>query len=134
MNSYICLILMKNMSLSSVEDEDVRKFNRFSVSLLRHTVANAILQLVEHVEMRISEELAGTQGAIVYEGWSYNSVHYIGEFGFYTTNIYVRKGSTKRTQKVVRKTLIALYPMGNSMKKVNAEMKLKLPLSMRRLI
>ncbi len=62
------------------------------------TMVQVIFQLVQLVEKRITAELQGTRGALLYESWSYNCVHYVATIASYCVEVKIREGSISSTE------------------------------------
>lgn len=74
-------------------------------------MSEVILQIVELVEERNSNELNETKGAVIYDGWTRYGKDYVGMFLSYCSEIkYIENGSI-RSKSIPRNTLIAISPM-----------------------
>ncbi len=75
---------------------------------------DVVVKLVELVEHRIEEEMRGTRGALMYDGWSCNSTHYVRLYASYCTETPVRVHGTASMESVPVLTLIGLSPMSQT--------------------
>ena len=61
---------------------------------------------MELVEERISEEVKNTKGAVLFDGWTNNGIHYIGKYlSYILTNKYGNNPTI---------TLISMSPMAGN--------------------
>ena len=112
MYSYIRLITMCNLPVSIVEDSIFRSVSRFEARLKRSSIVEVMFKLVELVEKRIAEELVSTIGAIMYDGWSSCSTHYVAAYALYMSSTSVVVNGTVQKSSIPRFTLLSVAPMG----------------------
>ncbi|KAI0556954.1 Ribonuclease H-like protein [Gracilaria domingensis] len=97
MHGYIWMIVIKSLPLYYISELEVRRFSEFKATI---------------IERRICKELYGTKGAVLYDGWTCNAMHYIALIALYCT----KKTSIESRRKVVRftprLTLLAMSLMG----------------------
>ena len=105
MNDYIRRIVLKHIPIIHVEDTIVRSFSKHRVHLSHQTVVEVIFKLDELVEARIAEEITGKQGAVIFDGWTTNSAHFIGMILSYCETI--------NKTIIQRSTLVAMSPMSH---------------------
>lgn len=111
MYAYLRLVIIKNMPLSMVENEELRKFSRHQPKIGRKTLVDVIFALVSLVEKAIGIELSSTQGALLFDGWSINDTHYIAALGSYCSSESLIVNGKQRIVLEHRLTLLGLSPM-----------------------
>ena len=87
---WISIIVEKNLPIQSVEDPLLRQFSKHSKQRISRVILKSvILRLVKLVEIRIAKEMkeAGCGSILVHDGWSHNSVHYVGLFASFIKKI-----------------------------------------------
>ena len=77
-HGYIRWIVLCSRTVNEVEDLEFPRINRFSVSISVKTLTEVMFKLVELVESKIADEMAGSKGALLFDGWSSGRVHYVG--------------------------------------------------------
>lgn len=106
MHDYIRLIVMKNLPITTVEDEFYRSFSKWPFEFGVKRVRRVMFALTEIVENKIGDEMVKARfGAIMHDGWTKGGVHYIGIFSCYL----VRDDIGRLTPQI---TLLAVSPMG----------------------
>lgn len=101
---------MKHIPLSSVEDKKYRSFGKHDNAISKQTISKVIFQLVELVEKRIRAEVYGLKGALMLDGWTHHSMHFVGMYLVYSTpDSYFENGSP--ATKVLWSTLVCVPPM-----------------------
>ena len=103
MFEYARLIIMKRLPVSYVEDHIVRSFSKYSVNISHKIFVEVLFKLVELVEKKISNEIKDKKGALLFDGWTKTSTHYIGLILSYC--------DYQNGIKIPRTTLIAMSPM-----------------------
>ncbi len=83
--SYIRLIVLCNMPVDIIENSVFRSVSRFEAHIRRRTLVNVMLSLVELVEEKIAIERAGSTGAVMFDGWTNFSTHYVAVYALYCT-------------------------------------------------
>jgi hypothetical protein len=79
MTEWVDLIVMENLSLSSVESSRFRQFSRHTDVFGHHMLRETLLQLQSLVMDRVSEEMLEAEiGAVMHDGWTYNRIHFLG--------------------------------------------------------
>jgi len=101
---WLMLIIEKNLPLQFIEEPLLRHFSKHNHKFSRVMLKSVILRLVELVEKRISQEMkeAGC-GSILHDGWSHNSVHYVGLFASFI----------KKIDSTPRLVLLSVSPLAN---------------------
>ena len=74
---------------------------------------NAILQVVELVEVAIGKEMSNTKGAIIHGAWTNSGIHYIGRFASYMRRKKVREGNSHIEVSEHVMPLLSISPMMN---------------------
>lgn len=115
MHAYIRLIVMKSVPLSCVEDPDFRHFCKYDETICRRTVTNVLFELVKLVEDRIKLEMRGTMGALMFDGWTRSSMHYVGVYASYTKTCTVRENAKDMVKTTNRLTLLGLSPLSQEL-------------------
>lgn len=108
---YLRLVVIKSLPLSYVDDAEIRSYSKFNISVSSQTIILVTIKLVELFEDRIKEELEGTKRFILIDGWTCNSIYFIGMFSSYC-NVKTNQsipGITKDI--VVRLKLLSIFPM-----------------------
>lgn len=72
--------MKKYLPIAFVEDKEVRNFCKYDINIGQKTIIEVIFKLVKLVEIEISQELKGTIGAILFDEWTRNSIHYVTVF------------------------------------------------------
>eukprot|EP00171_Calliarthron_tuberculosum_P002661 IDg2661t1 len=103
--------LFKKIPVCAVQDSEFRSFSKFNVEISKATMVDVIFKLVEMVERYITEELSNTRGAIIYDGWTVNGMHYVGLFTSYIRAVPTRVSSTFQEAHTPTMTLLAVSPM-----------------------
>ena len=85
--AYLNIIVMRVLLLSCVEWTEMRSLLRYNCAVCRKTISETIFKLVELVENRIALELEETRGAVLYDGWTVNSMHYVALVASYCTKM-----------------------------------------------
>lgn len=112
-HGYIRLIVMKSLPLYYVSDPEVRNFSRYDVNIGKRTLVEVIFKLVELVEKKIAIELECTKGAVLFDGWTCNSTHYIAVIVSYCTTALRHDRGSVFKESIPRLTLLSLSPMGH---------------------
>lgn len=110
-HAYLDLIVGKSLPLSLVESAQFRAVSRYEHNVGVPKMTEVIFKLVELVEKEVGAEMRKTKGAILYDGWSANSMHFTGVIASYCTDVDVREKNTPRTVSLPRLTLLAMSPM-----------------------
>lgn len=97
---------MRNLPVKISEDVEMRAFSRYNVPISYRTVISTILCLVRLVEKRISHEMKSTKGALLFDGWTCGSTHYIAIISSYCAKQY---GGTEVKPRL---SCMAVAPMG----------------------
>jgi hypothetical protein len=85
------LIINKNWGVAAIEDKHMRNRHRKEKISLK-TFKTVIHKCIELVEQQIGFlKLEDKVGAVMYDGWSKNSIHYIGTMGIFMRSHVVRK-------------------------------------------
>ena len=76
MNDFICLVVLKSLPITIVEDKEFRSFHRFNKSILRKLLKEVIFKLVEIIDekLRVELKLCG-KGSILQDRWTCAGVH-----------------------------------------------------------
>lgn len=113
MYGYMRLIVLKNLPISFVADTEIRNFSKYGSVFCHRTFKEVLFKLVEIVECKIKDEMMKQKGAVMYDGWTNNSTHYVGIFGVYMRNVAVHKNGVMHTEKELACPLLAASPMAN---------------------
>lgn len=68
-------------------DPEFRLFSKPEALFTVSTFTEVLFKLSELVKAKIKEELQDTQGAIMYDGWTNNSTHYLALYGLYNRTV-----------------------------------------------
>ena len=113
MFGWVRKVVLRNTPLSSVEDTEERKWFRYDVKISIKAVVSLIFQLVELVEQSIGKELAGTKGALMFDGWTCNRVNYVALYASYCKTVAVYRFRNLTPQLVLQLNLLALAPLAH---------------------
>lgn len=86
-NGYLRLIFLRSAPLLIVEDTDYRSFSCFKTVTISEKVKQTVLKFGALVEKRIENELQGTFGAVMFDGWSKFGTHYISMIASYMKTV-----------------------------------------------
>ncbi len=106
-------IFMTSTPVCHVENREFRRVCRHEIAVVRKTVNDVIFKLAELVERRIAKELRGTTGAIMYDGWSKNSVHYVAIYASYCADVLQRSDNRDMVRTISRLTPLGISPLGS---------------------
>ena len=112
MHAYIKLILNRNRPLSIIESTELCAISKFSSTIGVPKLSSVILELVKLVEQRVKDELVRTVGAVIYDGWTCNNMHFTGVIASYCTTHSSSHGQNQKQVTVPRLTSLAVAPMG----------------------
>ena len=110
--AYLKLVINKHLPLSIIESQEFRNVSKYSVSMSIERFTNIIFALVELVEKKIGNEMQDTKGAILFDGWSTNDMHFTAIIASYCTSSEIMESNTSKTISVHRLSLLAISPMG----------------------
>jgi len=96
MYGYLRLIL-QSIPISIVEQKEFRG----------KKITDLLLALVRVVEKRISEEMDGTKGAIMYDRWTTSGTYYLGIIAVYTRAITFMNNGKLQKDEVVSMPLLS---------------------------
>ena len=105
-------IVMTCQAISHVDSPEFRRISKHGISISRQNLTRIIFALTEAVEHRIGKEMKGTCGALMYDGWTTGSMHYVGLFASYCTTVVKRVNNQDNAQSVPRLTLLGVSPLG----------------------
>ncbi len=105
---YLHLLIMRSFPIAVVEDHEFRNFSQFKTFLSSKKIVEVILKLVLLVEKRIAKELSSTIGAVMYDGWTANTTHFVSIFAFYCKNIPTQTRSGIVLEPSLQMTLLGL--------------------------
>eukprot|EP00171_Calliarthron_tuberculosum_P005814 IDg5814t1 len=111
MYSWLRLLILKNLPLSAVDDKEFRDFCKHDSVFCLKTIKATKLKLVEIVEEKIRDEMKKTKGAIMYDGWTDNGVHYVGIYVVYNRSFEVYGDGVLETETELAITLLSVSPM-----------------------
>ena len=122
MNDFLRLIVLKNLPLSIVEDEEFRKFHRYSDVISKRLLKDTIFKLVDIVDRKLGEEMkAAGKGSILHDGWTCAGVHYIAILACYpyTAGVKVKEETKQGDHEVepengIRLSLVSVSPMART--------------------
>lgn len=109
---YLRLIVMRSLPVTIVEDEEYRRFTKHGQKISYRMIVSVILRLVELVEKRVSIELQGTQGAVMFDGWVGNSTHYVNVIASYCIDAPKKTNSGTVLESMTRSTLLGISSLG----------------------
>ena len=112
MYSYIRYVVLRSQPISSVEDPGVRSFCKHDVEFSRKVFKETLFKLVELVEKAIRREMEETRGALLHDGWSYNSTHFVGILAAYNREVSVVRNGRVGTERILYCPLLSVSPMG----------------------
>ena len=81
--SYLRLIVLKILPLYYIFDSEVRRFSRFKATVSNAKLVEVMPKLVALVKRRISSEMTGTKGSVLFDGWTCNSTHFVAVIASY---------------------------------------------------
>lgn len=106
------MVDLLNQLLTHVEDHEARRWFKHEVHVSIKAAIQGIFHLVEAAEKRIALQISSTRGALLFDGWSVNRIHYDTLFASYTTNAPGREHSKLVNRKTSYVRLLSLSPMG----------------------
>ena len=114
MIEWITLIVHESSHLSVVEDPDYRKFKNDNTDICARTLKAVILTMVEIVEPKIGRQMkiAG-RGSILHDGWTKDSVHYVGSYCCYIRAITTVVKGKKLVEELPKLIILACSPMAS---------------------
>ena len=71
------MVVLKNLPLYFITDNDVRQFCKYDTKISPQILIDTIFKVMELVEEKIQEEISGTKGSILFDGWTCNDIHYV---------------------------------------------------------
>ena len=84
MEHWINLIVFKNIPIEWVEDEHMRAFSKFDTNFSVDFTTKVMLEMVQLTEAIIGKQMKSAGiGAILYDGWTKDSIHYIALLASY---------------------------------------------------
>lgn len=107
-------VVHKHRPVSYVEDGEVRKFSEIEERFSSKTFKEVLFKVVEFVELAIGKEMKEMKGAILYDGWTSNAMHYFGLFAVYCRKIDVIENGQANGMSVVCCPLLSVSPQANS--------------------
>lgn len=113
MNRYIRLIAIKRFPICHVVDTEFRAVSRYECPIDAKTIRGVILSLVQLVEDRLKEALAGTKGALLFDGWTSHGTHYVAMIASYCEMVTTMVDGEERKEYVSRLALLAASPMAH---------------------
>ena len=127
MHSWILMLVEKGAPLNSVQDQIYRDFSKCVCTECTHRkkhfstekVKEVMNKIVIEVEEKITEEMKSAgRGALMYDGWSKASTHYVGLMATYLREIVVWESTgvgSANKKKVLKKelaiVLLSVAPM-----------------------
>ena len=111
MFSWMKFIVYKLLPISNVTDEVLRSFRSLPIHFHRNIFKETLLKVVEIVEEKIREELRKSKSALMYDGWTRNSTHYVGLFALYNRVHTVYNHGCPNEIIAPRCVLLAVSPM-----------------------
>ena len=111
-HAYLNFILAKNLPLCTVQPKEFLALPRYDIPIRVDKITHVIYKIVELVEEEIKKEMQELSGAILYDGWSCNNMHFTALVVLYcsTTKVHDKNGCHQYS--TPRLTLIAISPMG----------------------
>ncbi len=74
---YLRIIISKNFPMYHVTDRTFVESVKFEVNICHVTIVKVIFALVELLEQRIAAEVQHTKGALLFDRWSCNDMHFV---------------------------------------------------------
>ncbi len=105
---------MTSTPVCHVENHEFRRVCKHEIEVVRKTVTDVIFKLTELVDRRIVKVLCSTTGAIVYDGWSENSVHYVAIYASYCVDVLGRSDNRDTVRKISRVTLLGILLLASA--------------------
>ena len=81
-HAWLDLIVHEELPFSFVEKERVRRYSKMP-PICSNTLMKYLRDVTERVEEKIKMEMKHTKIGLLFDGWSENSVHFIGVFACY---------------------------------------------------
>lgn len=91
-------IVMKSLPLSYALDPIIRSFRKLDIHFGVPYFPKVFLKLAWLVEQRVAFLMKGTKEAILHDGWSLNSVHYLSVFASFMSSVKVMRSGVLRTE------------------------------------
>ncbi len=74
-----------------------------------------MFKLFEIVEPQIKDEMNTAKGAVMYDGWTHNSIHYLGVFAVYMRTVAVFKNGFMSSESELALPLLAARSSASAM-------------------
>ena len=85
--------------------------SRYDIPINVDKIAQVIYKLVELVEKEIEKEMQELSGAVLYDGWTCNNMHFTALIASYRTTTKVHDKNGYHQYSTLRLTLMAISPM-----------------------
>lgn len=110
---YLKLITGKSLPISYISDPEARSLSKLLISIGKPGLTSILLNIVEVVEQKIVQNLSNKKGAVLFDGWSGGSTHYIGLTASYCKEVTVLKDGNEA--KIFSPTMVipSTSPMGH---------------------
>eukprot|EP00171_Calliarthron_tuberculosum_P023569 IDg23569t1 len=111
MYGYLRLIVTKSLPVSYVSDPALRAFSKYEHEFGLPYTKRVIAQLTKLVEGRIAKAMAGSQGAILHDGWSHNGMHFFGVFASFMREVTILRNGSCGTEEELCMPLLSVSPL-----------------------
>ena len=109
---WVRLVVLRNFPVRSVSHAEIRKWFSVDVFVSVDVIPSTIFNLVEIVESKIAQEMQNTIGAIPFDGWTVNLVHYTGVYASFCRRVTVRQKKALKTVHEPVLRMLVLAPLG----------------------
>ena len=106
------VVILGNL-ISHIENPIIRSFAKYKSVFHRKIFTECLLELVKIVEESIKEEMKSTKGYLIYDGWTWNGIHYLGVFLNYCTRATRIVRAVLVNYDIVQSTLTSVSPIDN---------------------
>lgn len=111
MYGYLKLVTAMSYPVSHVESPVLRGFSKYDDGFALSYFKETMFKLTELVEKRVGEEMVQYKGAVIHDGWTSNSTHYLGVFVSYMKKVAVLQDGEEHFKEELTMPLISLSPM-----------------------
>lgn len=95
-----------------VTEPEVRSFSRYTIEIGKSRLVTVLPKVVELVENRIAQDLSGTVGVALFDGWTCGTPHYIGVIASYCEKFPILKNGHITKQTSPKMVLLTMSRMG----------------------
>ncbi len=104
------LVALKNYPISCVSDDDLRDLSECIVRICIQSFKETMFKLVGIFEAKIQAKVQQSKGAIMYEGWTSNTMHCMGLFAVYMGELSVYRSGMLFKEKELASPLLSASP------------------------